>query len=227
MPHICLDESKFYFPAVEEADEEGLLLIGGKVTSSRIIEAYPKGIFPWYESDSLPLWFSPNPRFILFPDELHISRSMKKLLTRKKFEFKIDSAFAKVINECAEAERKEQNGTWLTVEMKKVYTELHHSGYGHSAEAWQDGVLVGGMYGLQIGKVFFGESMFSKMNNASKFAFINYVQNLQQQGVELMDCQVYTEHVESLGARLIDREDYLKLIKNLTSNFSSTSCKGK
>lgn len=213
MPNICFDENKFYFPPVDEADEEGLLVIGGRVTPSRVIEAYQKGIFPWYDSDSLPLWFSPNPRFVLFPHELHVSRSMQKILSKNVFEFKIDTAFEEVIHECAIAKRKEQDGTWITNEMKNVYTQLHYDGYAHSAEAWQDGILVGGMYGLQIGKVFFGESMFSKISNASKFVFIKFVQHLKENGIELIDCQVYTEHVESLGARLIERKEYLKLLQ--------------
>ena len=143
MPHICLDERKFHFPKVDEANEEGLLVIGGKVTPARVIEAYPKGIFPWYSEEELPLWWSPDPRFVLFPAELHISRSMQKLISKNVFDFRIDTAFEDVIHHCATANRKEQNGTWLTKEMKDVYIQLHHLGYAHSAETWKDGKLVG------------------------------------------------------------------------------------
>ena len=213
MPHICLDERKFHFPKVDEANEEGLLVIGGKVTPARVIEAYPKGIFPWYSEEELPLWWSPDPRFVLFPAELHISRSMQKLISKNVFDFRIDTAFEDVIHHCATANRKEQNGTWLTKEMKDVYIQLHHLGYAHSAETWKDGKLVGGMYGLKLGNIFFGESMFSKEPNASKLAFVKYVQHLQQSGIELVDCQVYTAHVESLGARSISRPNFIEILK--------------
>ena len=212
MPHIILDESQFYFPPVEEADEEGLLVIGGQVSPERVIEAYSKGIFPWYSDDSLPLWWSPDPRFVLFPNDLHVSRSMQKFLRKTSFQFRINTAFKEVISHCADINRKDQNGTWITGEMADVYIELHKQGYAHSAETWMDNKLVGGMYGIRLGKIFFGESMFSSATNASKFAFINFVQQLKREGVELIDCQVYTEHVESLGGRLIDREDYLRLL---------------
>jgi len=215
MPHICLHEDNFYFPPVEEADEEGLLLIGGAVTPTRVLEAYAKGIFPWYNDDSLPLWWTPDPRFVLFPDELHVSRSMQKLLAKNVFTFRTNTAFEQVINACAEVERKDQDGTWITEEMKAVYVQLHQDGYAHSAETWTGDELVGGMYGIRLGKVFFGESMFSKTSNASKFAFINYVSQLKEDGVSLIDCQVHTEHVETLGARLIERKKYLQLLKEL------------
>lgn len=212
MPHFCHTEKEFYFPPVADADEEGLLLIGGKVTSARVLEAYQKGIFPWYSEEELPLWWSPDPRFVLFPDELHISRSMEKVISNKNFEFTVDCAFEEVINACATTNRNGQNGTWITIEMKEAYTQLFYEGYAHSAEAWKDGELVGGMYGIKLGNVFFGESMFHKITNASKFVFIKFVQQLKQEGVQLMDCQVYTNHVESLGGRLIDRVEYLKYL---------------
>jgi leucyl/phenylalanyl-tRNA---protein transferase len=215
MPHVCFDEKNFSFPPVEEADEEGLLLIGGKVTPERVLEAYRKGIFPWYNDEDFPLWWSPNPRFVLFPQELHISRSMQKLLSKNLFEFRVDTAFSEVIQQCASISRKEQDGTWITDNMSDVYNSLHQAGFAHSAETWLDGKLVGGMYGIRLGKVFFGESMFSNTTNASKFAFIKFVQHLQQEGVELLDCQVYTPHVETLGARLIKRDLFLQLLENL------------
>lgn len=195
-----------------------MLLIGGQVTPERVLEAYPKGIFPWYSEDEVPLWWSPDPRFVLFPKELHISRSMQKVFRRGEFDFRVDTAFEKVIENCASVFRAGQDGTWITEEMKSVYTFLHEKGYAHSAEAWKNGQLVGGMYGIRMGKVFFGESMFSRETNASKFAFIRFVQQLQQDNVQLIDCQVHTSHVESLGARLISREEFVLLLNHLTPN---------
>lgn len=190
-----------------------MLLIGGKVTPERVLEAYPKGIFPWYNEGEVPMWWSPDPRFVLFPGELHISRSMQKVLRKESFLFRINTAFEAVIAACSSVPRAGQDGTWITPEMKAVYTELHHRGFAHSAEAWQDGRLVGGMYGIRIGNVFFGESMFSRETNASKFAFIRFVQHLQKSGVQLVDCQVYTPHVESLGARFIARIYFVHLLQ--------------
>jgi leucyl/phenylalanyl-tRNA---protein transferase len=213
MPVVCFSESKFYFPSLTHADDDGLLVVGGKVTPQRVLEAYPKGIFPWYTEDEVPLWWSPNPRFVLFPEELHISRSMQRLLKQPPFEFRTDTAFEEVVTACATMPRPGQEGTWITPEMKSVYTRLHHNGFAHSAEAWRNGNLVGGVYGLTIGQVFFGESMFSKEDNASKFAFVNYVQHLQKSRVRLIDCQVYTPHVETLGAKLIPREYFVHLLK--------------
>ena len=215
MPVVCFSEKNFSFPSLDEADSEGLLLIGGRVTPERVLEAYPKGIFPWYNEDEVPLWWSPDPRFVLFPEALHVSSSMQKILRKNSFEFKTDHAFKEVITACATVEREDQDGTWITPEIKEVYCALHQKGIAHSAEAWLNGELVGGVYGLLIGKVFFGESMFSKRSNASKFAFIRYVQHLQQQGISLVDCQVYTPHVESLGATLIPRERFTALLKQL------------
>jgi leucyl/phenylalanyl-tRNA---protein transferase len=215
MPVVCFSESQFYFPSLSKADKEGLLLIGGLVTPERVLEGYPKGVFPWYNRDEVPMWWSPDPRFVLFPEELHISRSMQKIIRKNRFEFRINTAFEQVIDACAGVPREDQNGTWITPEMKEVYTELYRRGFAHSAEAWLADHLVGGMYGIQIGKVFFGESMFSKETNASKFAFVHFVQQLQKRGVELIDCQVYTSHVESLGARLIPRVYFVHLLQQL------------
>lgn len=215
MPVVCFSEDQFQFPPLYKADEEGLLLIGGSVTPERVLEAYTKGIFPWYSKDDVPLWWSPDPRFVLFPEELHISRSMRKLLAKNSFEFRINTAFEQVITACATVPRNGQNGTWITPEMQEVYTELYRRGYACTAEAWHKGELAGGVYGILLGKVFFGESMFSRKTNASKFAFIKWVQHLQQEGMQLVDCQVYTPHVESLGARLISRDDFVSLIQQL------------
>jgi leucyl/phenylalanyl-tRNA--protein transferase len=207
MPLYALDKS-LWFPPVEEALADGLLAIGGDLSTQRLLLAYRKGIFPWFE-DEVPLWWCPNPRFVLFPAELKVSKTMQQLLKRNTFAFTTDKAFEQVIHHCRSTRRKGQDGTWITNEVERSYTEMHKLGHAHSAEAWQDGKLVGGLYGIRMGNMFFGESMFSHQSNASKYAFIKYVQQLQHEGVELIDCQVYTEHLESLGARMIPREEFI------------------
>lgn len=215
MPFICLDENNISFPPVSKADKEGLLLIGGKLTPSNVLVAYRKGIFPWYNEEEPVLWWCPDPRFVLFPSELHISHSMQKVVKQQRFTFKIDNSFQDVIRHCKTTQRAGQEGTWITDDVENVYTELFHMGYAHSAETWYQDKLVGGMYGIQLGKVFFGESMFSHQSNASKFAFIQFTKYLQSTGVELMDCQVYTSHVESLGARMISRKAFIDHLNKL------------
>jgi leucyl/phenylalanyl-tRNA--protein transferase len=202
------------FPPVELAEPDGLLAAGGDLSQERLLLAYRQGIFPWYEGRHI-LWWCPDPRFVLFPRELKISTSMRQLIRRHTFDFRIDSDFRQVIAKCKTIARRGQEGTWITEEVKEAYTRLHEAGYAHSAEVWQNGVLVGGLYGLRMGKVFFGESMFSTVSNASKYAFISYIQQLQTEGVELIDCQVYTEHLESLGARMIGRTEFVALIGSL------------
>ena len=202
------------FPPVHLSEPDGLLAMGGDLSTERLLLAYHSGIFPWFDGDT-PLWWNPNPRFVLFPPELKVSKSMKVLLKRNSFEFTINKAFAEVIGNCKTSPRKDQDGTWITEEVKAAYIRLHQLGHAHSAEAWHNGELVGGCYGIRMGRAFFGESMFSKMANASKYAFINYVEILQNQGVQLIDCQVYTPHLESLGARMIDREDFMQLLDQL------------
>lgn len=212
MPVYLLDE-ELWFPPADEADEDGLLAAGGDLSPDRLLLAYNSGIFPWFsEEDVMPLWWSPDPRFVLFPDELKVSRSMKQLIKKETFEFRINTAFADVINNCRLAERKGQDGTWITQDIVDGYTALHEAGYAYSAEAWQDDVLAGGLYGVLLGKVFFGESMFSAKTNASKYAFIRWVEFLREQRVALIDCQVYTGHLESLGARMIPRKKFIELI---------------
>jgi leucyl/phenylalanyl-tRNA--protein transferase len=213
MPLYVLDE-ELWFPPVEEALEDGLLAVGGDLSVDRLLLAYHSGIFPWYSEDEPPMWWSPDPRFVLFPDELKVSKSMRQVIKRNEFEFRVDTAFDQVIANCAAMPREGQDGTWITVEIEASYTELNRRGYAHSAEAWQDGELVGGLYGVKLGNIFFGESMFSRKSNASKFAFINWVQLLKQQGVVLIDCQVFTEHLESLGARMIPRSEFIGLLHN-------------
>ncbi len=202
------------FPPAHFADADGLLAMGGDLSPERLLLAYRNGIFPWYEGDII-FWWCPNPRFVLFPDELKVSKSMRPLLNKNAFEFTTNEAFERVIHNCKKIERTDQYGTWITDEVEKAYTRMHHLGYAHSAEVWKDGELVGGLYGIRLGKVFFGESMFSKMSNASRYAFIKYVDQLKEEGVELIDCQVYTEYLESLGARMISVEVFLKLLKEL------------
>lgn len=213
MPVVCFSEKDFYFPPLSKADADGLLVVGGEVTPERVLSGYGKGIFPWYNEDELPMWWAPDPRFVLFPNELHTSRSMQKLLNKNYFSFRLDTAFEEVIEACGTVPREGQDGTWITPEMKAVYTELFRRGKAHSAEAWRDNKLVGGMYGVWLGNVFFGESMFSKQNNASKFAFIKMVHHLRFSGVELIDCQVYTTHVATLGAKLISRDYFVYLLQ--------------
>jgi leucyl/phenylalanyl-tRNA--protein transferase len=210
MPLYALD-NRLWFPPVSEAMEDGLLAIGGDLSAERLLLAYKKGIFPWYDGGT-PLWWCPNPRFVLFPAELKVSKSMQQLLKRNAFEFTINKAFDDVIHQCKINERRDQDGTWITNDVEAAYINLHNLGYAHSAEVWQNNELVGGLYGIRLGKVFFGESMFSLVSNASKYAFISYMHQLQQQGIELVDCQVYTPHLESLGARMIGREEFTTLL---------------
>ncbi|MBC7651455.1 MAG: leucyl/phenylalanyl-tRNA--protein transferase [Deinococcales bacterium] len=213
MPLTVLDD-KFWFPDVEDALDDGLLAIGGDLQPERILLAYKKGIFPWYDGD-LPLWWCPNPRFVLFPDDLKVSKSMKQLLKKKAFNITINNNFSAVIQACKATNRKGQDGTWIKSEVEIAYSILHNLGIAHSVEAWLDGQLVGGLYGIKIGKVFFGESMFSHVSNASKYAFITYVQQLKLEGIVLVDCQVYTEHLESLGAKMIMRQQFIHLLQQL------------
>jgi leucyl/phenylalanyl-tRNA---protein transferase len=202
------------FPPASHAEPDGLLAIGGDLSTERLLTAYKKGIFPWYEGEYI-LWWCPDPRFILYPEELKISKSMQALLKKEKFEFTINKAFSQVIRYCKTIERHDQDGTWITNEIEKAYTRLHKLGYAHSAEVWHNEKLAGGLYGIRLGKVFFGESMFSNEDNASKYAFIKYARQLIKEGVELIDCQVYTKHLESLGAKMISREEFIKKLNYL------------
>ncbi|MDB5193550.1 MAG: leucyl/phenylalanyl-tRNA--protein transferase [Segetibacter sp.] len=210
MPLSVLDD-KIWFPPVQEALPDGLLAIGGDLTTERLLAAYRKGIFPWFQHE-LPLWWCPHPRFVLFPVEIKVSKSMHTLFKRGAFTFTTNTAFAKVIKACQQTKRGGQDGTWITGGIEQAYNQLHQLGYAHSAEAWLDGELVGGLYGIKMDEIFFGESMFSHVSNASKYAFISYAKQLQQEGIGIIDCQVYTEHLESLGARMIPREEFLQYL---------------
>lgn len=209
--HI-LNSEELWFPPAEDALEDGLLALGADLSTDRLLLAYRSGIFPWFD-DEVPLWWCPDPRFVLYPDELKVSKSMKQLFKKGSFDLRINTAFEKVIANCKAVEREGQDGTWITDEVEEAYTKMHQLGYAHSAEAWLDGELVGGLYGIRLGSVFFGESMFSHVSNASKFAFIKYVEQLKAEGVVLIDCQVYTEHLESLGARMVSRSLFLEILK--------------
>lgn len=210
MPLTVLTEA-LWFPPVEKATADGLLAIGGDLTTDRLLLAYRNGIFPWFNDDEPPLWWSPDPRCILFPDELYISKSMQQLLKRNAFEFRFNTAFEEVIHLCGQT-RKLKEGTWITNEIEFAYTQLHKMGYAFSAEAWLNNELAGGLYGIRLGNIFFGESMFSKVSNASKYAFIKLVQQLQHEAVVLIDCQIHTPHLESLGARMIERKAFLEIV---------------
>jgi leucyl/phenylalanyl-tRNA--protein transferase len=204
------------FPPLTMADETGLLAVGGDLTVERLLLAYKNGIFPWYGEDEPICWWSPDPRFVLFPDELKVSKSMQKILRERTFRFTVNQAFEAVIDHCSKVPRKDQPGTWINKDIVHAYTKLHQLGFAHSAEAWSGNELVGGLYGIRLGNIFFGESMFNTKSNASKFAFIHYVQLLQEQKVALIDCQVYTEHLESLGAGMIERDQFISIInKNI------------
>lgn len=206
-------DSRLWFPPVTEALEDGLLAMGGDVSVERLLLAYRNGIFPWYDDESIPLWWSPDPRFVLWPDRLKISKSMSQVFKKGDFSFSTNSHFAAVIAACKSLQRRGQDGTWITDELEQSFIQLHQMGVAHSAETWLNGELVGGLYGIRMGPFFFGESMFSKASNASKFAFISYVQQLQKEGVILIDCQVHTDHLESLGAEMIPRDQFIELLR--------------
>lgn len=209
---MVLLNDKLIFPSVEMATDEGIVAIGGDLGVERLLLAYNSGIFPWYNEDEPIVWWSPDPRFVLFPEKLRITKSMQSVLNNGTFRFTINRAFTAVIQNCKTVYRKEQKGTWITPAVQQAYTQLHELGFAHSAETWLNGELVGGLYGIRLGKVFFGESMFSKVSNASKFAFINYIKQLQKEKVALIDCQVYTAHLESLGAKMIERKKFIALL---------------
>ncbi|MFS4494220.1 leucyl/phenylalanyl-tRNA--protein transferase [Maribacter sp. 2308TA10-17] len=200
------------FPSVEKANAEGLLAVGGDLSPERLVLAYQSGIFPWFNEDSLILWWSPDPRMILFPDRIKISKSMRQVIKSNRFRLTKNTCFERVLEECSTIKRFGQEGTWITYDMKKAYLKLHESGYAKSYEVWEDDSLVGGLYGVDMGHVFCGESMFSKTSNASKFAFIKLAQEFQEKG-GFIDCQLYTKHLESLGAREIPRADFMKILQ--------------
>lgn len=213
MPIFELVE-EIIFPPSHQASPSGILAVGGDLSPERILEAYRQGIFPWYADQEPIIWWSPDPRFVLFPSEIKVSRSMKQILRQGRFRITFDQDFHAVIAACQKP-RPGQTGTWITREMKDAYMTLHEMGYAHSVEAWQEDVLVGGLYGVSLGRCFFGESMFSIVSNASKAALITLTQRLQMSGFGLIDCQVYSTHLASLGARDIPREQFSGVLKRL------------
>ena len=210
-----LDETEFFqFPSVEKASPEGIVAMEGNLSPGMLLSAYKQGIFPWYSEGEPILWWSPDPRMVLFPEKIHISKSMSRSLKRGRFSFSMDNHFKEVISSCGRIPRKHEDGTWITQEMKAAYTHLYELGWGHSVEVWEDNELVGGLYGLSMGSVFFGESMFSNKTDASKAAFIILAKVLGGLGFTIIDCQLYTPHLESLGAVKIDRKEYIELLNN-------------
>lgn len=208
------------FPPLHHAltEPNGLIAIGGDLSPQRILRAYQQGIFPWFSQGDPLLWWSPDPRMVLFPHELNIARSLKKVLNQQLFDIRINTAFEQVMTACANTARPEQDGTWIMPEMIKAYTQLHDMGYAHSVEAWQNGQLVGGCYGLKIGRMFYGESMFHHVSNASKVAFVHLVQWLQQAHVGMIDCQMNTPLLASFGAREIPRTRFIETLENLIAD---------
>ncbi|MBN2874939.1 MAG: leucyl/phenylalanyl-tRNA--protein transferase, partial [Spirochaetales bacterium] len=208
-----LDElDDFPFPDVDGASAEGVLCTGGNLSPGMVLSAYRRGIFPWFNDEDPIVWWSPDPRFIVVPRELHVSSTMKKIIKKRSFELSLDEDFAAVIEACSSTPRAGQSGTWITRDMIEAYTRLHELGYAHSVEARKDGRLVGGLYGISLGSAFFGESMFSIEPDASKAAFIPFVWFLAEAGFTLVDSQVRTAHVESMGGKNISRDEYQRLL---------------
>jgi len=210
------------FPPLADAlaEPNGLIAIGGDLSEQRLLSAYRQGIFPWFSAGEPALWWSPGPRMVLFPDELKISRSLGKRIKHKDYEIRFDTAFHEVMLACAESGRPGQDGTWITDDIIQGYCRLNELGYAHSAETWIDGQLVGGLYGVAIGKMFYGESMFHRVTDASKLAFVHWVQHLQAQGFGLIDCQMKTSHLTSLGAREISRQEFSQRLSELVNLLS-------
>ncbi len=200
------------FPPVENATEEGMIAMGGDLSPERLILAYRSGIFPWYNEGEPIIWYSPDPRMVLFPEQLQISRSMQRILKKETFTVTYNQHFEAVITNCKTINREGQSGTWITDDMLQAYIKLHKLGIAKSVEVWKDKELVGGIYGIDLGTVFCGESMFSKVSNASKVAFISLVEQLEKDNYRLLDCQVYNDHLASLGAEEISRDAFLKYL---------------
>ena len=220
MPVFTLSK-RHSFPPAHLAIKEGLLAVGGDLSVDRLLTAYRSGIFPWYAEGDPILWWSPDPRLVLYPNELRISRSLRRIINKSMFHITFDKAFEAVIRGCAETKRAYGDGTWITEEMKDAYCRLYRHGYAHSVEAWQSDTLVGGLYGVILGRVFFGESMFSQVSNSSKVAFVSLVENLKRMKFELIDCQVKTDHLMRFGAREIPRKEFLERLKKAVDRKSA------
>lgn len=214
MPIFLLSEEEIAFPHPEMADANGILAVGGDLSPERLLTAYTLGIFPWFNEGEPIIWWSPDPRFVLFPNELKISKSMRPYFNQQKFTVTLDTQFEAVMRGCQTSRRDGQfGGTWITEDMVEAYVRLYELGYAHSVEVWKNEDLVGGLYGISLGKVFFGESMFAQEANASKFGFITIVEKLKELDFHLIDCQQETNHLGSLGARAIDRKEFLALLQ--------------
>jgi len=205
---------RFQFPPPEKAKHNSIVAWGGNLSPGMLLSAYEQGLFPWYGEDDPVIWHSPDPRFVIFPEKLRVSKSMQKILRQKTFTVTFNKDFSGVITSCSQIKRPGQHGTWITSDIIEAYTELHRLGWAHSAEAYLDDELAGGCYGILIGKIFFGESMFSRKPNASKTAFITLAQMLFEKGVRLIDCQQHTPHLGSLGAEDISRTEFIALLRD-------------
>lgn len=214
----CID-GNCDFPPLHQALKEpnGLIAIGGDLSPARLLNAYRHGIFPWFSEDEPILWWSPDPRMVLFPETLKISHSLKKTIKKEIFDIQFNTNFSAVMSACSQTPRHGQGGTWITDNMIEAYCELHKAGFAISAESWQNGALVGGCYGVKIGKMFYGESMFHHVTDASKVAFVHLVEYLKKQGVGLIDCQMKTAHLASFGAKEIPRAEFFAKLSDLTS----------
>ncbi|MDA0576554.1 MAG: leucyl/phenylalanyl-tRNA--protein transferase [Verrucomicrobia bacterium] len=198
------------FPPVAEAEPDGLLAMGGDLSMARLLLAYRSGIFPWYEAGVPIFWWSPDPRFVLMPAEFKVATSLRRIVRSGLFTVTFDQAFAEVMAQCGRVARKDQEGTWITPEMEAAYGELHAIGHAHSVEVWREGRLVGGLYGVELGRAYFGESMFMLEPNASKVGFVHLVEALVARGCLMIDCQVHTQHLERFGARYVARAEFLR-----------------
>lgn len=209
-----LSDTDINFPSLEQVTEEGIIALGGDLSSARLINAYSNGIFPWYSEGEPILWYCPDPRMVLFLDELKVSKSMQRILKKEIFTVTFNQNFEEVISNCKTIDRNDGLGTWITKDMQQAYINLHKQGIAKSIEVWQNNKLVGGLYGIDLGTIFCGESMFSKVSNASKVAFIHLVEKLKKENYKLLDCQVYNDHLASLGAEEIPRDIFLSILKS-------------
>ena len=220
MPVFWLDPTEFNFPPSENAFPDGLLAVGGDLSVKRLLSAYKNGIFPWFNPQDPILWWSPDPRLVLFPDEIRISKSMHVYFNRPIFKVTYNQDFERIMRACGEVIRKDQEGSWIHEEMIEAYVKLHEAGYAHSVEVWHGDELAGGLYGVAFGKIFFGESMFALKPNASKFGFISLVKRLKQLDFKMVDCQQETAHLQSLGARSVSRDSFLNTLNASLEKFS-------